>query len=267
MKQALRKSLSAMILSTVALMAISTSAAAFDEEGLPPETPPAASVFQDTFWYPAAMLANWKDFGSAPTSESGGLFGVGLTGKLPLPKGFLLRPAGELFGGHLGFKGNGIAGNSLANDGGSDYLGGKLAADLGRAYLGPATVGFEPFAGLGLRYWHRDIKPGGGDDILERWTSVYARAGVRAIYFVSKNTSLFAEGGAAFPVFTRVSVSGPGVNESFNPTGMVSAFAEVGSDVGGFRPSIYYEGFRYDSDGNFAETQGNTFGFRFGVPF
>jgi hypothetical protein len=270
LKQALRTTLFAMVLVLFALMTFSPFALAFDDEGYVPEAAPAAPVFQDTFWYPSVMLTNWKDFGSAPTSESGGVFGVGLTGKLPLSNSFLLRSSGEVFGGHVGFTGNGIAGNALSNNGGTDYLGLKVAADLGRSYLGPAMIGFEPFAGLGFRYWDRDIKPGNGN-LLERWTSLYARAGVRATHYVSKGTSIFAEGGAVYPVFTRVSASGSlsgnSVSGSFNPGGLVSVFAELGGDVGGFRPSIYYEGFRFSSDKAMAESEGNTVGVKFGVPF
>jgi hypothetical protein len=270
LKQALRTTLSAIAVVLFALMAFSTSASAFEEDDYVPEATPSAPVFQDTFWYPAAMLANWKDFGSQQTSESGGLFAFGVTGKLPLPSAFLLRSSGEVFGGHVSFRGNGTAGNSLSANGGSDYLGLKVGADLGRSYIGPAMIGFEPFGGLGVRYWHRDIKPGNGN-LLERWTSLYARAGLRATHHVSKNTSVFAEGGIAYPVFTRMSASGSlagtSVSGSFTPNGLISAFAEVGGDVGGFRPSIYYEGFRFDSDGDLTETQGNTVGVRFGVPF
>lgn len=237
-----------------------TAVLAFEDEDAA-DVAAAPPILQETFWYPMAMLSNWKDFGAAGNRESGGLFGIGATGRLPMSQSYFLKPTAEIFGGNLGYRGQAPPG-----DGGSDYLGFKVTGDLGRSFLGPALIGVEPFGGLGFRYWHRDIKPGNGS-MLERWTSVYARAGVRAIYDVSKSTRLFAEGGAAFPVFTRVSVSGLGENGSFDPSGMISAFAEAGADIGGFRPSVYYEGFRFDNDGRFPETQGNTVGFKFGIPF
>jgi hypothetical protein len=264
LKKALRAIIATSFVAIVLSVAGPSTVMAVEEWDAPSQATP--SILQETFWYPSAQLMNWKDFGAAGTSESGGLFGLGATGRLPLPQGYFVRPSAEIFGGNVGFKGNGRAGSTLENDGGSDYLGMKVVADFGRALVGPAGIGFEPIGGLGFRYWHRDIKPGNGS-MLQRWTSGYLRAGLRANLPLSKASKVYAEAGAAYPVFTRVSVSGLGVNDTFTPGGLISAFAEVGADVGGFRPSIYYEGFRFDSDANFQESQGNTVGFRFGIPF
>lgn len=259
MKKTLRAVLALSVLSLLILPVSASPVLAFEDED-PSAVAVAPPLFQEAFWYPQVTLSNWKDYGPVRNRESGGLFGIGVTGRLPLPQGYFLKPAAEVFGGSLGYRGQFPAG-----DGGTDYLGIKATGDLGRSFLGPGMIGVEPFGGVGFRYWHRDIKPGNGSQ-LERWTTGYLRAGVRATYNVSKATRLFAEAGAIYPVFTRTSTSGLGLNAAITPDGALSGFAEIGGDVGGFRPSVFYEGFNFENTW-FEESRGNNFGFRFGIPF
>jgi hypothetical protein len=135
------------------------------------------------------------------------------------------------------------------------YFGTKGEIDVGWRYT-CNTFYFEPFAGAGIRWWIRDIHDGTATDnngntvqvigYQEDWFSAHLRLGLRGGYEVVKDFKVFAEAGAKYPFHTENTADTPSFGDvTIEPQGEWSAFAEIGVQYKWFRPSIFYEGFRY----------------------
>ncbi|HET6420672.1 MAG TPA: hypothetical protein VFG19_10980 [Geobacteraceae bacterium] len=219
----------------------------------------------ELYVYPSFQYFQWEEYhaGQRLLKETGPLFGAGAAIGLEGPKlgnnnFFTLKAKGELFGGVIDYDGHAQdlqTGEQFPIKTDVDYFGTKGEADLGWRY----TVGqfyLEPFGGLGIRWWLRDLQDTTSTDAngntvqvagyQEDWLSAYARVGLRGGFYVSGNVRVFAEGGAKYPFYTRNSTDFPGVGSvTVKPGGRWSAFAELGAQYKWFRPSVFYEGFRY----------------------
>lgn len=234
-----------------------------------------AAGLEELSVYPTFQYFTWEEFkddGSRILRESGPLFGAGAAGKLDLyQKSLMLKFKGELFGGQVDYNGQTQKLPDLPSPPYSPntpnpqseipvktnvgYFGAKAEADLGwRLRVEKASV--EPFAGLGYRWWLRDIhnstavdrngnlvSVGGATEI---WQSLYTRIGARMGYPVSNNWQVFGEAGAKYPFLNRNTADVSGVGDvTVEPGEQWSAFAEAGFTYKRFRSSFYYEGFRF----------------------
>jgi hypothetical protein len=183
--------------------------------------------------------------------ESGPLFSAGaLVGGIT-DFSMTIRGRGELFGGNIGYDGETQAPTVLPIKTDVAYFGTREEVDLGyRAAAGGFRI--EPFAGLGYRWWLRDLqdtRASNGEQVsgyTELWQTAYARAGARGRYLNPSGVSMFAEAGAKYPFFTGNSVDFAGFGTTtFHPVGRWSAFAEGGVEWQHLRFAVCYEGFRY----------------------
>ncbi len=221
----------------------------------------------ELYVYPSFQYFQWEEFhdGQRLLRETGPLFGAGAVVGLEGPKlgknSFLtLKAKGELFGGVIDYDGHAQDLQTeeqfpIKTD--VNYFGTKGEADLGWRYIAGQFY-LEPFGGLGIRWWLRDLQDTTSTDAngntvqvtgyQEDWVSAYARVGLRGGFTVSNNFRVFAEAGAKYPFYTTNNADFPGVGSvTVKPGGEWSAFAEIGAQYRWFRPSVFYEGFNYSA--------------------
>ncbi|HTP64299.1 MAG TPA: hypothetical protein VMJ66_02830 [Geobacteraceae bacterium] len=217
-----------------------------------------------TVLFPSFQYFTWEEYlpgGSRALKEEGLVVGTGGTARLNLyDRKLMLKLKGEIFGGDVDY--NGHTQNNPSNSARSFrpvntdvvYFGVKAESDLGwRVPVNAFSI--EPFAGLGYRWWLRDLQSSmtldaNGNPLLvagstEYWMSFYGRFGARGTWAVADDVTLFAEGGAKYTFYNENRADVPGGSVTVRPGNEWAAFGEIGVTYKRFRPSVYYEGFRY----------------------
>ncbi len=218
----------------------------------------------------------WKEFddsGKQIIKESGPIFGLGFSGKSDIAKALTFKGKGELFGWRIDYDGQTQAGTPLKTK--TDYFGFKVEGDLGWKFMVAEKYSLEPFAGLGWRWWLRNIKDTdnaiGGKEL---WSNIYARLGVRGDIAFSEKAKVFAEGGVKFPIYNQNKTDIFDI--TLEPGNEASAFAEAGFKWAKLKASVFYEGMRFSksntvtiSDGQVwqPESKADIFGVNVGVAF
>ncbi|WP_298268092.1 hypothetical protein [Geobacter sp.] len=227
-------------------------------------SPATAAGFEELSIYPTIQYFSWREYdtdGARLLKEEGPLFGVGAAATLDLHDNLLfLRGKAELFGGQVDYDGqttdidprfDGLPVKSDVN-----YFGGKIETDFSWRLPGPDGY-LEPFAGLGYRHWLRNIEasstrtrdnppvPVQTASATEEWLSLYARLGIRGTYRLSDSLRLSLEGGARYPFLNRNFAEAFGQDVTLAPRSSWSAFGELSTQIGRFRPAVYYEGLRF----------------------
>ncbi len=223
---------------------------------------------EEFYIYPFVEGFVWKEFagGKQLLKETGPLFGLGAAASIDLHnKALILKAKSDIFGGQVDYDGQT---QSIVIDPSTgleiptresrpvktnvNYVGLRLEGDIGWRF-GAAETTLEPFAGLGYRWWQRDLQgstaidtngipfPVGGST--EDWQSVYTKFGLRFDSTINPDTRLFAEAGGKYPFYT----SNISNSATIEPKGELSAFAELGLRYKWFRPSLFYEGFRWSA--------------------
>lgn len=198
---------------------------------------------------------SWKEFGQAGEQllkESGPRFGAGFAYTHVFEGGVTLKPRVELFGGTVDYDGATQAGVPVMSE--VNYFGVKLQGDVGLR-TGVGLI-FEPFVGIGLRGWDRDIEDSvtvlGSPAIgyTEEWFISYGRLGIRFMTDPSKETRTFFEAGAFLPLYSEntalLSEKFLAADVTFKPKMKTSFFVEAGFKAGGFKMSAFYEALRFD---------------------
>jgi hypothetical protein len=205
------------------------------------------AVFQDF---------TWKEFdaGGQLLKENGPLGGIGFAyhGVIGDESSALtMQPRIEFFGGSVDYDGQTQAGVPVMTD--TNYFGFKLEFDLGGRF--GKGVAIEPFGGLGIRNWWRDIND--SIDVLgnpvtgytESWTNIYGRLGLRGDVAFSQTSKMFFEAVAKLPVYnhSRAYLSDIGFSDdvTVEPGKEVSFFGEVGLKLHVFKISAFYETLRF----------------------
>ncbi len=191
----------------------------------------------------------WKEFddsGGEFLEESGPIFGAGITAK-GLIQPLTIKGRAELFSGSVDYDGQTQAGMSVTSD--TEYLGGKVEADLGWLIVIDETFALEPFAGIGYRWWERDIKSTGtAIGYIENWWSSYVRLGLRSESEISTQSKLFAEVGAKIAIKNENEVDLTEIGLpliTVEPANATAFFAEIGLRGEPFVISLFYEGLRF----------------------
>jgi hypothetical protein len=202
---------------------------------------------------------DWKEFaeGSRAVRETGPLFGIGIEYPVHLGERVTAKPSAEIFGGSVDYDGHAcdIFGDDCeAAETTVSYFGVQLQGDVGRR-LPAGSASLEPFAGLGFRYWRRNIDEGTTvtgtpvSGFTEDWVSLYARAGLEVGVDLSERRRLFFLAGAKLPFFTQntayTSSLGQGDDLELRPGKQVSFFGEAGVELDRFSVSLLYDSFRF----------------------
>jgi hypothetical protein len=212
--------------------------------------------------YLTPQYFQWEEFlrGERLLREQGWLTGAGGTVALNVRNGgtkaFILTGKAEIFGGIVGYDGQTQPPNPLPVTTDVDYIGTREEVDLGLR-IGDPRLSVEPFAGLGFRWWLRNLQDSTTVDTqgdlqevsgyTERWLSSYVRLGTRLGWTMNTDWRAFAEGGGKIPFYTSNSVDLTNDGTvTIHPRGRWAAFAEVGTTYRRLKASAFYEGFRFD---------------------
>ncbi len=204
----------------------------------------------------------WKETGTSGerlVKESGPLYGLrsGLT-VVPFRKGsghsLVLSGKLDLFGGVVRYDGHqNLTNLPVSTD--VDYFGARLVFDAAWALqVRRSAVG--PFVGFAHRFWLRNLNnssavDGRGNQVpvsgaSEYWNEISSRMGVRwSGIGVAPGWTLFAEGGAHYPLYTTNIVDTGYGSVTLEPKGFWSPFAEAGLRYNRLRFAVTYEEQRY----------------------
>lgn len=193
----------------------------------------------------------YKDDGSQFLKESGPIYGLGVSAKSNITESLTLKFKGELFGESIDYDGQTQAGAPVKTD--TDYFGFKIEGDAGWKFMVAEKSSLEPFAGLGYRWWNRDIQSAGSAiGYEERWWNFYARLGIRGDHAFTDKLKAFAEAGVKLPMHneSEVDLSVVGLSTvTVEPGNKASVFAEIGLKWTMLKASVFYEGMRFSKSG------------------
>lgn len=214
--------------------------------------------------YLAVENFSWREFnddGSRVLRESGPLFGLGFMYMQEFDNHVTLRPVAEIFGGRVDYDGQAYTINTIAHTityqpakSSTDYFGLKLEGDVGRRFRPAEDAFVEPFGGIGLRIWDRNINNGTAADgratagYLERWFTLCFRLGLRAGVDLSSRTNVFAEAGIKLPLYNENTAyqSGTGGQDyTLHPGKQSSLFSEAGLKIDRLKASLFYDSLRF----------------------
>ncbi len=203
----------------------------------------------------------WKEFdedGTRLVKESGPLFGVGFSYQAVYQNDLIFTPAIELFGGRVDYEGQACSittGICIASTSNVRYFGVKLDGDLGMRFGEPGDLSVEPFVGIGLRSWLRDIADGMAADgsptagYSEEWFTLNGRVGIRAAGGFGRGNQVFVQGGVKLPIYNSstayLSDIGFTNDTTVEPGKKLSFFAETGVRVDRLQASMFYESLRF----------------------
>ena len=211
---------------------------------------PVAAAASGADIYLKTESFTWKEYdnsGSQLLKESGLISAMGASVRSDIAEFLVLRGRGELFGGSVNYDGQTQTGTPVETD--TNYAGFKIEGNLGWKFKVSEKSSLEPFAGLGFRWWQRDIQ-----DTLyaagyeETWWSFYGRFGIYGKHTFSGQLKAFAEAGVRQPVSNRnkVDLSVIGLSTvTVEPGNKASVFAEAGLKWTRFKASLFYEGMRF----------------------
>jgi hypothetical protein len=201
--------------------------------------------------YLKAESFTWKEFndsGARLLKESGPIYGVGLSVKSDdIYKLLTLKAKGELFGGSVDYDGQTQAGTPVKTD--TDYLGFKIETDGGWKFILKEKSSLEPFAGLGFRWWIRDLKStSSAIGYEEKWWSFYARLGIHGDHIFSNQLKAFVNAGVKLPIHNenKADLRVIGLSTvTLEPGKEASVFAELGLKWKMLKASVFYEDMRF----------------------
>lgn len=234
---------------TLALVMLASQAAAAEFGGI-----------RELYVGPSIAYFHWQESvaGKNVLTEQGPMYGVDGTIALDLLKteragALTLKGKVGLIGGLVYYDGQTQSPNNLPVKTDVVYLGVKEEIAVGWAIpLGDGRL--EPFAGLGYRWWLRDLQDSTANNgtstvkvsgSTEVWESAYTKVGAALSMPLTKDWRIFVEGGGKYPFYNRNTSDIAGVgNNTVYPEPRWSAFAEIGARSGTLRPALFYEGYR-----------------------
>jgi len=207
--------------------------------------------------YSLAESFTWREFddaGGQLMKESGPRYGVGAAFTREFSNHLTLKPRIELIDGSVDYDGQMRTKAGVPVTTTTEYLGIKLEFDLAARIRQSQSFVLEPFAGIGIRTWFRDIQDGTAANgtpaigYTEDWTTIYGRLGFRGERSFEQKNSTFLLVGVKLPVYTENYISDIYVSSSamtLRPGNKPSLFAEAGVRLDRFKISAFYDSMRF----------------------
>jgi hypothetical protein len=211
----------------------------------------------------------WNEYqnGVRLLRESGILLGPGFSYWKEFSNHLTLKPLAELFVGNVGYDGSTQGGIPVKTR--VMYVGSNIQCDGGRKFDVGEKSFIEPFVGLGIRFWSRDLHDSTtssgtfASGYTEEWFTAYTRFGVRGEESVSEVSRLFAEGGVKLPFYNenQVYFNSGNSNPDFtlHPGLQSSWFSEVGMTMYHFKVSVFYDSVRFTQSQNVNTSIGSVY--------
>jgi hypothetical protein len=217
-------------------------------------------------FYLYGMVENftWREFdaGERAVKESGPLYGIGFAYSHEFENHITMTPQGEIFLGNVDYVGHACSIDPITliqtcqpSTATVGYVGLKFDGDIGYRFRLKHRSFIEPFGGLELWAWRRDIKNGTAADgsatsgYIEDWSTLNFRLGVRGGIDLSKSSKMFAEAGVKLPLYNvntaYVSEIGLGPDVTIHPGKQASFFAETGIILSRFKASVFYDSLKF----------------------
>jgi hypothetical protein len=205
--------------------------------------------------YALAESFTWREFNDAGgqlLKESGPRYGVGFAYAHEFPNHLTLKPRIELNGGSVDYDGQNQVGVPVTTT--TNYFGVKFEFDLAGRIRPSQGFVLEPFAGIGIRSWARDIKDGTAADgslaigYTESWSTFYGRLGVRGEQSFGQGNNMFLLAGVKLPVRTTNYIDDTNISSeaiTLKPGNKPSLFAEAGVKLQIFKISAFYDSMRF----------------------
>lgn len=208
--------------------------------------------------YALAESFTWREFddlGQQLLKESGPRAGVGIAYTHEFPSHLTLKPRIELNGGSVDYDGytNGAPPAAVSTT--TNYFGVKFEFDVAARIRPSQGFILEPFAGIGMRTWARNIEDSIAADgsfalgYTENWSTFYGRLGVKGEQSLGQKNSMFLLVGAKLPVSTTNYIDDRNVTFfdaiTLEPGNKASLFAEAGVKLHFLKISAFYDTMRF----------------------
>jgi hypothetical protein len=219
---------------------------------------------EEFYLYGVVESFTWREFdaGERAVMESGPLFGLGFAYSHEFEDHITITPEGEIYFGNVDYDGHACSIDPITliqtcqpSTSTVDYVGLKLDGDIGYRFRLKHNSFIEPFGGLELWAWRRDIKNGTAADgsatagYIEDWATLNFRLGVRGGIDLSKSSKMFADAGVKLPLYNvntaYVSDIGLGPDVTIHPGKQASFFAETGIILNRVKASVFYDSLRF----------------------
>jgi len=212
-----------------------------------------SALVEDLTILPSVSYFKWREILADPTSgcsevnEAGPLFGLGANFKLGLfDKHLTFRAQAQGFYGNVSYDGyaqNASTGNVFPMTTTVTHTGFSGRSLVGFRLL-TFPVSLEPFGGIGVRVWKRDIASSavGSQRVsgyVENWTTVHADTGLRVDVNLPAKASVYAEAGLRYGLKTTNTVN----NLQLQPGNDWACFAAIGTKIDHFNFNLGFEGF------------------------
>jgi hypothetical protein len=228
------------------------------------------------------MMENftWKEYfdnGGKILEESGPIYGIGVFNRTDIGTSFMIGVKSELFGGGVDYDGRTQAGDLAQTD--TNYLGFMIEGDFGVKAVDTQKFLLELYAGLGYKWWLRDIKSNSyAIGYEETWRSFYGRLGVHCEERISSPLKLFFGAGVKLPIYNEneVELSKFGLSDiTLEPGNKNSFFADAGFKTDWVLVRLFYDGMKFsksDPDDVYGvfyqpESEADMYGVNIGIRF
>ncbi len=187
----------------------------------------------------------WSEyaFGSKMVEESGPMFGLGIEVKKSFPNSLNLNFGFKFLFGSVDYDGRTWGGWQVSST--TNYW--RINPEIDLGILKKVNSFFiEPFVGLGLKYWKRDLESTQNAlGYKEYWKVFYAPLGLRGRYMFSKDKEFFSKIALKIPIENESRMEIWGYEVSFDPGKKISMLFEAGIRFERLSLGLFYENMKF----------------------
>lgn len=263
--------------SLMAVLVAGVIGMAWQADGFAQQQAPAKQM--EVSAYGVIDMFTWEEFlnGDKLLTEEGPILGIGGTIAFALSDTITLEGDGYMFFGNIDYDGgiqNFMTGEVTPYQSNTEYTGIKMQGNCIYSLGLIQGMQIAPYAGLGLKYWQRDIdkKPGaltvGQYGYTEYWSTTYLALGVKATKSLGNDISLMGKAELKVTISNAEEADGTDLEPGEEPSYLI----EGGARFSMFFATLYYEAYDFSKSpavGGFLQpdSEARIIGIRGGVTF